>query len=429
MPRNFQAFLALALAGAFTLGACGGSEPGTTAGAAGTSGAAGTTGGGAGTSGAAGTNAGAAGTMGAAGTNGPAGNGGAGNGVAGTSGTAGTGAGTAGTGAGTAGTGAAGQGAAGTGVAGQGAAGTGGGAAGTGGPIKTSGCGKQVAELSTKWNSHTTMVTLTPSFVTKYPTANTVMNNGWGYTKRQYWTRPPANYDPTKAYRLVIWGQGCGLGTNPDGSIPPTNNPLLASSSIIVQLDPAQVNLVKTGSAQCFTAGPDGEVADSPELPYFDNIISEVESQYCVDKKNVFLGGYSSGGWFSSLLSCNRANVIRGTGWAAAGLQKTHDTCMGPVAALITRAAQDNGTPADQTMDAVENIRMRNGCGTTTKPWMPTWNAGEEMANTSSCLAYDGCMPGYPLIWCPTQGGHTNTEGDTKLTRNGLWKLWSTLPF
>jgi hypothetical protein len=38
-------------------------------------------------------------------------------------------------------------------------------------------------------------------------------------------------------------------------------------------------------------------------------------------------------------------------------------------------------------------------------------------------------MAGYPLIWCPTNlGGHTNTQGDTKLTRAGLWKLWSTLP-
>jgi hypothetical protein len=80
-------------------------------------------------------------------------------------------------------------------------------------------------------------------------------------------------------------------------------------------------------------------------------------------------------------------------------------------------------------MQAVENIRMRNGCGTTSKPWMPTWAAGEMQANTSSCVTYDGCMAGYPLVWCQTNlGMHTNTEGDTKLTRFGLWKLWSTLP-
>jgi hypothetical protein len=124
-----------------------------------------------------------------------------------------------------------------------------------------------------------------------------------------------------------------------------------------------------------------------------------------------------------------RTNILRGTGWAAAGLQKNHDPCVGPVAALITRDMGDPGTPADQAMQAIENIRVRNGCATTSKPWMPVWNAGEEKANTSSCVIYDGCMAGYPLISCPTNlGMHTNTEKDTFLTRDGLWKLWSTLP-
>ncbi len=127
-------------------------------------------------------------------------------------------------------------------------------------------------------------------------------------------------------------------------------------------------------------------------------------------------------------MSCVRTNVLRGVGWVAAGLQHNHDACTGPVAALITRADMDTGTPADQTQDAVDGIRMRNGCATTSKPWTPTWAAGEMKADTSSCVLYDNCMPGYPLVWCPTMGAHTNTEGTTYLTRDGLWKLWSTLP-
>jgi hypothetical protein len=87
----------------------------------------------------------------------------------------------------------------------------------------------------------------------------------------------------------------------------------------------------------------------------------------------------------------------------------------------------DTNTPYG-VQEAIESIRTRNGCATTTKPWMPTWNAGEAQADTSSCVAYDGCMAGYPLVWCPTPGAHTNTENDTHLTRYGLWKLWSTLP-
>jgi poly(3-hydroxybutyrate) depolymerase len=370
-------------------------------------------------------------SLGACSTPGGGDTGGAGAGVAG-AGTAGVGAaGVGAAGAGAAGVGAAGVGAAGAGVAGAGAAGAGtaglgaagagsadagaagAGAAGAAGPVKSAGCGMDNNDSSTAWTKHTTMVTVPAKY-------STVYNN------RIYWSRPPAGYDAQTPYRLVIWGQGCGLGTTPDQPIPTDSNTAEAASSILVELDPTQTN--PTGGAQCFSAGPDGDNADSPEIPYFDQVVSEMENEFCIDKSHIFQGGYSSGGWFSALMSCVRANIIHGTGWAAAGIQHNHDACNGPMPALITRGMQDTGTPLDQTMDAIEGLRVRNGCATTTTPWRPTWAAGEPQADTSSCVSYDGCMTGYPLVWCPTQGGHTNTTGDTKLTIYGLWKLWTTLP-
>ena len=397
MRRSSLAFLALAtlaITGATALEGCGGGSRGT------------------GTGGAGGTATGAGGTTGAAGTTTGAGGASAGTGGT-TTGVGGGAAGAAGSAAGAAGTTTGVAGAAGTpGAAGStGAAGAAGstGAAGTTGPVRSAGCGKDNTDDPTKWTAHNIMVTVGAAYTATF-------------TNRLYWSRPPAGYDNTKPYNLVIWGQGCDLGLIPDNPIPPTNNPEETASSIIVELDPNQAN------HQCFSAGPDGDNADSPEIPYFDHIVSDMENEFCIDQTHIFMGGYSSGGWFSSLMACARANVIHGTGWAAAGLQHNHAACMGPVPALITRAMMDNGTPLDQTMDAIESLRTRNGCATTSKPWMPVWNTGEAKADTSSCVLYDDCMPGYPLVWCATQGGHTNTEGDTLLTRNGLWKLWSTLP-
>jgi poly(3-hydroxybutyrate) depolymerase len=265
----------------------------------------------------------------------------------------------------------------------------------------------QVTDSPTAWKTHDIMVNAVAAAYK--PT----------YVTRRYWTRPPPNYDPSKAYPLTLWGQGCGQGGNPENT-PMTLGPA-AAASIQVELLAPQVN------NHCYYAGPDGDKADSPELPYFDQVVSEVEAAFCIDKNKVYQGGYSSGGWFSALMSCNRTNVVKGVGWAAAGLQNNHDPCVGPVPALITRGMADPGTPLDRTMAALDDIRMRNGCATTTKPWKPVWAAGEQMADTSSCVLYDNCMPGYPLVWCPTPGGHTNTEGDTHLTRYALWKLWTTL--
>ncbi|HVZ75048.1 MAG TPA: hypothetical protein VHJ20_21850 [Polyangia bacterium] len=398
-PRSSFASFSIVFAASIGLAACGGGSSGAnntggSTGSGGTTSAGGSTGNGGST--------GSGGTTNAGGTTGSGGSTGTG-GSTSTGGTTGNGGSTGSGGSSSAG------GSGGASAGGSGGTTSSGGTGGSTGPDLSAGCNKDTNEQRGKWNAHNIMVTVPAKYTTPY-------------AKRLYWTQPPTKYDQTMPYALYIWGQGCGLGTNPE-PIPPIENPESAAASIVVLLDPSQSN--PTGKNQCFSAGPDGDNADSPEIPFFDQVVAEVESAFCIDKKRVFMGGYSSGGWESGLMSCVRSNVIRGTGWAAAGLQKNHDACGGPVAALITRATQDNGTPLDQTMAAVESFRMRNGCGTTTHAWTPTWTAGEEHADTSSCLEYDGCKAGYPLVWCPTQGGHTNTENDTHLTRDGLWKLWT----
>jgi poly(3-hydroxybutyrate) depolymerase len=289
------------------------------------------------------------------------------------------------------------------GAAGSAAQGGGGSASGGATSKLSAGCGKPNTDDPTAWTRHDITVTVDAKFTDTF------------YTQRSYWTRPPKTYDAATPIPLTIWGQGCGQGNNAEAT-PMTNGPA-ADGSLQVEL------LAPQGKNHCYSAGPDGDDANSPELPYFDKVLAETLANFCVDTSKIFQGGYSSGGWFSALISCNRAQKIRGVAWAAAGLQKNHDICTGPVAALITRGESDGGTPLDQTLAARDSFVMRNGCTTETKPWDPT----ETTFTASSCLEYQGCMPGYPVVWCPTPGGHSNGV-DTGLSTKGFWKFWSTLP-
>jgi hypothetical protein len=286
-------------------------------------------------------------------------------------------------------------------------AGTGGaqaGAGGSGGAMShlSPGCGKDNTEDPTKWTTHDINVNVDPMFTAKFG-------------MRRYFTRRPDNYDKSTPIPLTIWGQGCGQSVAEN--TPMTIGPA-AQGSVQLQL------LADADNHQCYYAGPDGDDAKTPELPYFDQALSETLANYCIDTSKIYMGGYSSGAWLTALVSCNRTNVVRGVGWAAAGLQKNHDACTGPVAAIITRGENDAGTPLDQTLAARDSLIMRNGCTTATQPWDP----GEQAFDSSSCLVYQGCKPGYPVIWCPTPGGHTNTVGDTKLSPQGFWKFWTSLP-
>jgi len=343
-------------------------------------------------------------------TTGHAGGGGSGVATGGTGETSGA-AGAAGAGGespGAAGTSVAGASGAAGGADGSAAAGTAGGAGGAvgsggaGGQGKptgmSAGCGKTVTEPAGKWTEHDLMVTVDAKFS--------------ALAARHYFTNPPTSYDPSVPTTLTIWGNGCGQGGNAEGEL--LQSGPASQGSVQVQL------LASTSNHACFSAGPDGDNADSPELPYFDAMLAAVEDEYCINESKVFVAGYSSGAWFTALMACNRANVIRGVGWAAAGLQLNHAPCAGPVAAIVVRGQNDPGTPEAQTLTAVSDLVTRNGCSTMTMPWDP----GEKAFDTSSCLAYQGCQAGAPVVYCAVPGGHT--DGGS-LTSQGFWKLWTSL--
>jgi len=350
----------------------------------------------------------------AAGAAGSEGSGAAGATTTGTGGDGTAGASTTGTG----GSGAGGSGTAGsTGTGGSGTAGTGTTPPADGGtPMGTTGmsdgCTKPAAEGTGKYNMHMIAVTGIASTV-KPATA------GGSWTNRVYYLDLPSGYSPTKAYPIIFGGGGCGgnlisNGNNGGFGVLPANN------TTAIQVGMSYV--WAQGGGACF----DENGADNPDLPYFDAILKEVESNYCVDKGKVFVGGYSSGGWESYMLGLARGGVVRGISPAAGGLHpmamRPPDTNI-PIAALLLTGGDDTANPAtgptgsDAAMTLILGI---NKCtGTDTVPW-PTKCDG------CGCIQYTGCPAAYPVVRCRPPGqGHTDGGGNFK---TAIWATWSTLP-
>jgi poly(3-hydroxybutyrate) depolymerase len=379
--------------------------------------------------GSAGSGAGTAGTgaTGSAGSTTAGAAGAQGSGAAGAT-TTGTGTGAGGDGAAGAsttgtGTGAAGSGAGGSGAAGSTATGTGGsGAAGTGmtpppdggttmGTTGMSeGCTKPPADGTGKYNKH--MVAVTGVAATVKPATG-----GASWTNRVYYLDIPTGYSPTKAYPIIFGGGGCGGAVNSNGDNGGFGV-LPAGNTMAIQVGMSYV--WPQGGGACF----DDDGADTPDLPYFDAILKEVETNYCVDKGKVFVGGYSSGGWESYMLGLARGGVVRGISPAAGGLRMSRPPGTNiPIAALLLTGGDDTANPAtgatgsDAAMTLILSI---NKCtGTDTVPW-PTKCDG------CGCIQYTGCPAAYPVVRCRPPGqGHTDGGGNFK---TAIWATWSTLP-
>jgi poly(3-hydroxybutyrate) depolymerase len=148
----------------------------------------------------------------------------------------------------------------------------------------------------------------------------------------------------------------------------------------------------------CFQTGVISTV-DSPELNYFDQVVAEVEKTYCIDKGKVFVGGTSSGGWFSNYLGCARGNVIKGIAPDSGGIPFDHPPCTGGAAVM-----QFPGNEATATDSMGRQIGMTvardlfiAANGTSKTPTQMKFGA-------ITCDFYGGGSA--PVVYCPVCGGH-----------------------
>ena len=168
----------------------------------------------------------------------------------------------------------------------------------------------------------------------------------------------------------------------------------------------------------CFQAGLG--YRQFPGSTVFDDALAGAEAGYCVDKKKVFVAGYSGGAVISTFLACTRGGVVRGIGTAAGGLQYDRPACGSPVAVYMVIGTGDGVEPHRQREERprpgdwcrARHAPEMDGCGTQTMQWDPMY---------PECQIYQGCAPGNPVVWCPIGGGHTNGGKTLSL---GAWKFW-----
>jgi polyhydroxybutyrate depolymerase len=269
-------------------------------------------------------------------------------------------------------------------------------------PAPSTGCGTAPTQALQKYVQYNINVTtgLAPAYVAMY-------------TARNYYVWLPMNYDPTRAYTTVFLGHGCGGNGM---TVLPMQN-ASKDNAIIVGL---------SAVGQCFMTS----AADSPEIPFFDATLAQVESSFCVDKNHVFIAGFSSGSWLANLIGCARAGIVRGQGNATGGLPPV-PTCSGPIAAMLAHDVGDTANPIAGGEAARDRILKINGCSLTdTVPYDPGIAPGDKdlEGHPIACVKYLGCPAAYPVVWCPTMGQGHSDQVATGLSVPGFWNFWEALP-
>jgi poly(3-hydroxybutyrate) depolymerase len=230
------------------------------------------------------------------------------------------------------------------------------------------------------------------------------------------WVRLPVGYDPMRAYPIVFVWKGCGATGRASFGM----ENIAGNDAIIAQGDfPPGQSCYDTADGALFV-----------DLPVFDALLAQIETNYCVDEAHVFSVGFSSGAWLTQLLACQRGDVLRGIGTIAGGFKPTFfngaTTCKGSgLSAFMVSDLDDHENPFyDEDVDgdsveiAVNQWLGVNGCSE--KTW--TLEAGMPTdPDQAVCRAYADCGR-FPVKLCLTSGkGHSAQES---LSFPGFWQLF-----
>lgn len=216
--------------------------------------------------------------------------------------------------------------------------------------------------------------------------------------QRRYQVFVPSGYDGRRPLRLVFLFHG--LGGNGDQ--------IRSYFSFEAEAAGEAVFVYPEGVAQSSVGGATGWGFD--DLPFFDALLSAVQTSYCVDPKRVFAAGHSFGGYMSNLVGCSRGDVVRAIAPVSGGMV-TPGACKGPVAAWLAHGDKDNTVATSEGIAARDRWVTTNACAKTTKPAVP-----------SPCVTYDGCKAGRPVTWCQFSGGHFPLPS---FTRQAIWDFFA----
>jgi len=423
-------FLSVVGACALLVGACGSQGGGMSTGSGGAQGTGGTASSG-GVSGTGGAGSGGQGSGGHPGSGGSTATGGSKASSGGTTGSGGSASGgTASGGTAGHGTGSGGTAGGGTASGGKGSGGTAGGSSGGSSPGGSSGSGGGGGSGSTSaavpskgcgvTDGAKTLTTGGSSVMGGLATSTRLKITSGGMS-REYIIDIPADYNPTHPYRLIFsWYQAYGSDTgNATGLHPANDGPNFDAK-----------NYAYFGLHREATAANDPVIFVAPggsgnlpwdftrDKPFFDDLLTLVDANLCIDDSRVFSTGFSFGAMMSYALSITRQTKLRAVvAMAAANYSlpgEPTDSNAGPIAYMGTVGMSDTTCPyissdASKTGGkwcAITHA-MDNGC--TIPTTIPTTTVGSKKY---VCYDFTGCKAGYPVKICTFDGPHTPSAVD-----------------
>jgi polyhydroxybutyrate depolymerase len=210
--------------------------------------------------------------------------------------------------------------------------------------------------------------------------------------RRSFVVRPATAGGPTTPAPVVFAFHPFGM-----------NAQYMQARAPIARLWPDAVVVYPDGSARGGSSlapswqGRAGEMGDR-DLAFFDAMLSWLDERGCIDRRRVFLLGYSNGAGLAYLLACERSGGVAAIAIAAGRMGCKPSTGL-PV--LMSHGVMDRTIGFEHALESASVWAVANRCAAPPKP------------SARGCSAAQGCAAA-PVTLCTHGGGH---EYDVTFTR------------
>jgi len=230
---------------------------------------------------------------------------------------------------------------------------------------------------------------------------------------REYILYVPSNYDQNHAYKLIFgwhpWG-GSAMQTQQMGYF----GLMTPSNGQAILVAPEGQNFQDGGLGWGNAGGEDVAFAHA--------MMDRFGSQLCVDQNRIFSTGFSFGAMFSFTFGCTAASGQRAIA-PMAGNTTTSGGCENSTRSVAVMAfVGTDDSLLSVHRQAVMTFVTRDGCSTQSTTMSPSWCDGlAAQYQPCTCVQYNGCKSGYPVIACEYKAGHqfAPSSGPT------LWNFFS----
>jgi polyhydroxybutyrate depolymerase len=234
---------------------------------------------------------------------------------------------------------------------------------------------------------------------------------------REYILAVPDDYDPERAYPIVFaWHPLGGSAQQVAGSGNSGYYGLRAQAdggAIFVSPEGLEFNGGSLGWAN--TGGRD--------IAFLEAMLERFRGELCVDEGRIFSTGFSFGGMMSFAVGCAMGGVVRAIAPMAGNIQVSGcEDGDGAVAIMGFHGLDDTVVSIDGGRDGRDVFIERNGCTEQTMPAPPAYCDGvSDNYQPCSCVSYQGCTAGYPVVWCEFTGPHTPAPSSAAT----IWSFFS----